>query len=242
MHIPRIYTGQSISIGRTIALDGDAARHIIQVLRLHPGASLSLFNGDGRDYEARLLACGKHEAAVEVVSASNEEPTPPIHFILAQGISKGERMDYALQKAVELGISEFIPLLTKRTVVRLQGERLKRRLEHWRKIAISACEQSGRRRIPSIEPAQHLEAWASNPANGPRLLLHPQAPQTLNSLPAPEGPVHLLIGPEGGLDNEEIRWAERHGFVPVRLGPRVLRTETAPVAALAAMQTLWGDF
>lgn len=242
MRIPRIHTGQPLSPGTTVRLDGPPARRIIQVLRLRPGARLCLFNGDGRDYEARLSACAKHEATAEITAASDTQAAPPVHFVLAQGISKGERMDYALQKAVELGIGGFIPLFTERTVVRLQGERLERRLEHWRSIAIAACEQSGRRRIPSIGPARRLEEWISDSSAGLRLLLHPGAPRTLGDLPAPDGPVHLLIGPEGGLSDGEAGRAEDRGFTPVRLGPRVLRTETAPIAALAAMQMLWGDF
>jgi len=242
MRNTRIYTGKTLHPGHTITLDDDAVRHITQVLRLRPGATLSLFNGDGRDYGAQLLAADKCEVTLEITTVSGLEPISPVNFILAQGISKGERLDYALQKAVELGVSSFIPLFTQHTVVKLQGERLERRLLHWRKIAVSACEQSGRKYLPTIKPAVQLSEWLLEDGQGLRLVLDPLATQTLAGLPTPTGAVQLLVGPEGGLSSDEIELAKSSGFTAVRLGPRVLRTETAPIAALAAMQVLWGDF
>lgn len=242
MHSHRIYTEQALSSNQQVTLNDGAARHIAQVLRLRPGATLSLFNGNGHDYKARLLNCNKHAVVVEITATSDLEPPPPISFMLAQGISKMERMDYALQKAVELGISSFIPLFTQRTVVKLRGERLERRLEHWRKIAISACEQSGRKYLPTIEPAMQLHDWLSMSHHGHNLILEPLARQTLSTLPCPTQAVQLLVGPEGGWSNDEIKLAQSSGFTAIRLGPRILRTETAPIATLAAMQMLWGDF
>jgi len=242
MRTPHIYTHQPLTVGMTITLEESPARHISQVLRLHPGDRLNLFNGDGQQYSAHLQSCGKQEVAAEIISVTDNQSEPPLHFTLALGISKGERMDYALQKAVELGISCFIPLFTERTVVKLKGERLERRLDHWKKIAIAACEQSGRNSIPSIEPAQQLDDWIVKAKQETRLILHPDAGQSLGTLPAPNDSVLLLIGPEGGLSKNEIAAAETNGFTPIKLGPRILRTETAPIAALSAMQTLWGDF
>ncbi len=242
MRTPHIYTHRPLTVGITITLEESPSRHISQVLRLHPGDKLSLFNGDGQRYSAQLQRCSKQKVEAEIVSVTKNQSEPPLHFTLALGISKGERMDYALQKAVELGISCFIPLFTERTVVKLKGERLERRLTHWQKVAIAACEQSGRNSIPSIEPAQQFDDWIVKAEQETRLILHPNATQSLSMLPAPNGSVLLLIGPEGGLSKNEIAAAETNGFTPVRLGPRILRTETAPIAALAAMQMLWGDF
>jgi len=242
MRIPHIYTCQSLTSGQTVTLEEGASRHISQVLRLQPNNELSLFNGDGQQYNARLRCSSKHKAEAEIISVTENSTEPPIHFTLALGISKGERVDYALQKAVELGICCFTPLFTERTVVKLKGERLERRQDHWKKIAIAACEQSGRNTIPTIEAAQQLDDWIVQAQQGTRLILHPNATQSLNMLPTPNDSVLLLIGPEGGLSGKEIAAAEANGFTPVKLGPRVLRTETAPIAALSAMQMLWGDF
>jgi len=242
MRIPHIYTSQVLACGKTITLEEASSRHISQVLRLQPDNKLSLFNGDGQQYNACIQRCSKQKVEAEIISVTKKSTESPIQFTLALGISKGERIDYALQKAVELGISCFVPLFTERTVVKLKGERLERRLHHWQKIAIAACEQSGRNTLPSIDTAQQFDNWIVKAKQGTQLILHPNATPSLNMLPVPDKSVLLLIGPEGGLSEKEITAAEANGFTPVRLGPRVLRTETAPIAALAAMQTLWGDF
>ena len=242
MSTPHIHTYQPLSAGTIITLEESPSRHISQVLRLLPGDRLNLFNGDGQEYDARIQCCSKQKVEVEIVSISKKDAEPPIQFTLALGISKGERVDYALQKAVELGISSFVPLFTERTVVKLKGERLDKRLNHWHKVAIAACEQSGRNTVPSVESAQKLDDWIANTEQKTRLILHPDATQSLNMLPPPSNSVLLLIGPEGGLSRNEITTAEAGGFTPVKLGPRILRTETAPIAALSAMQMLWGDF
>jgi len=242
MRTPHIYTAQPLICNKITALEEGPSNHIAKALRLQPGAKLSLFNGDGQQYSARLHSCDRQGVEVEILSATENCTTPPIHFTLALGISKGDRVDYALQKAVELGISQFTPLFTERTVVKLKGERLERRLGHWQKVAIAACEQSGRSTIPEINPAQQFDDWVVNCEQETQLILHPNATQSLNKLATPNNSVLLLIGPEGGLSENEISVAETNGFTPVRLGPRILRTETAPIAALAAMQMLWGDF
>lgn len=242
MRIPRIYTDQSLSEGTIIALEEEPSKHLVKVLRLRPGAPLYLFNGDGRDYQGQILTAAKQGVEVKISKESAIEPEPPIRFTLGQGISRGERMDYVIQKAVELGVSSFVPLFAERTVVKLKGEKLERRLIHWRNVMIAACEQSGRRHLPQLEEAATLDEWLASLGNSTKLVLDPQAQQSLHDLAPPTDSVHLLIGPEGGLCQEELQLAKRCGFTGVRLGPRILRTETAPLAALAAMQALWGDF
>lgn len=241
MRLPRIFVESFLSAGSSLVLPAGPTRHLTQVLRLTANAPLILFNGDGRDYPARLIEPNRTAATVIVEGASEPETAPRLRIHLALGVSKGERMDYAIQKAVELGVAQLTPLFTERSQVRLDGARLERRLEHWRGIAIGACEQSGRRRLPTLEPATALEPWlATAPAGG--LLLDPLAPLALTGFPAPKTDVTLLVGPEGGLSSREREQARRQGFQGVRLGPRILRTETAPLAAIAVIQALWGDF
>lgn len=225
---------------RPVDLPAGAARHLTQVLRLPLDARLLLFNGDGRDYPARLVRSERGGASVLVDAPGEPEPIPPLKIHLALGVSKGDRMDYALQKSVELGVSRITPLFTQRSQVHLSGPRLERRGEHWRGILIGACEQSGRRRLPTIETAVRYTDWLSAHTDG-GLLLDPEAPQALTALPAPPPVVTLLVGPEGGLNPRERADAHDQGFEGVRLGPRILRTETAPLAAIAIIQALWGD-
>jgi 16S rRNA (uracil1498-N3)-methyltransferase len=239
MRVDRIYIPLPLSAGASVELPAGARRHVTQVLRLGVGDAFVLFNGDGHDYPARLAA-----QAVAVVDAPGEpEPAPPLHLTLALGITKGERMDLALQKAVELGAAALVPLFTERTVVKLRDDRLDKRHAHWQGVVVAACEQSGRRRLPPLAPAQGLAAWLQAlPQDHNGLLLHHRAERTLTQLPPPAGRITLLVGPEGGLAPGERAAALEHGFVAVRMGPRVMRAETAPLAALAAIQTLWGDF
>lgn len=240
MRLPRVYLDVPLVPGAILALPEGPGRHLTRVLRLQAGAQLILFNGDGRDYRAHLTNLGQ-PPTLAVDTAGAIEPPARIQIRLAIGVSKGERMDYAIQKAVELGVSRISPLFTERSVVQLGGERLERRMAHWRGVLIGACEQSGRRRLPAFDGATHFEDWISTaPAEG--LLLDARAEQALVAIPPPETQVTLLVGPEGGLASGERDRALRHGFLPVRLGPRVLRTETAPLAAIAAIQALWGDF
>ncbi|MBK1716157.1 16S rRNA (uracil(1498)-N(3))-methyltransferase [Thiocystis violacea] len=242
MRVPRIHVDALLREGAEFELPAAQARHVGQVLRLAPNAPLVLFNGDGHAYQARLIASTRETTRVLVETRGEAESAPPLEIHLALGVSKGERMDFALQKAVELGVTRLTPLFTKRGQVKLDGARLEKRLEHWRGVIIAACEQSGRQRIPRLEAAPRLDDWLGMPRAG-GLLLDPQAEQALTSRPAPEaGGVTLLIGPEGGLDSGEREAALRQGFVGVRLGPRILRTETAPLAAIAVIQALWGDF
>ena len=237
----RLYTEQPLNLGASIELEPRPAKHAAQVLRLGAGESLTLFNGDGRDVRAEIETSTRNQVVARILSVGEPEPAPALAITLALGISRGERMDLAIQKAVELGVSRIQPLFSTRTLVRLNGERLTKRTQHWQGVVIAACEQSGRRRLPSIATAATLEDWLGQKPTG-GLLLHHAADNTLTELPPPQQPVSLLIGPEGGLTPEEREQAQAHGFTPVRLGPRVLRTETAPLAAIAAIQTLWGDF
>jgi len=240
----RAYTQQALEPGARVVLAQQPSRHLTQVLRLQVGDAVVLFNGDGRDYRGTLVAARRDAAEVTLdkVLAGDREPAPVLEIELALGISKGERMDFALQKAVELGVSTLVPLFTKRGVVRLSGERLARRQQHWEGVVISACEQSGRRRVPGVQRARTLNDWLST-AGGTALLLDHRADRGLDQLPPPtDGRVSLLIGAEGGLTPAERDATAAAGLIGVRLGPRILRTETAPLAAIAALQILWGDF
>lgn len=224
-------------------LEESPARHLVQVLRLKPGAEIVLFNGDGHDYAARLAEVSRRATSATVDQRLEPAEVPaPLQVHLAIGISKGERMDFAIQKAVELGVTGITPLITERCQVRLPSERQEKRLQHWQQVIISACEQSGRRCIPVLNQVSELNEWLGSGTVPGGLLLDHRAEQALHKLEPPKGAVTLLIGPEGGLSADERTRAASAGFTGVRLGPRVLRTETAPLAAIAAIQTLWGDF
>jgi 16S rRNA (uracil1498-N3)-methyltransferase len=243
MRRPRVYLDQPLAPGRTLRLPEGSARHLSQVLRLAVDDPLAVFNGDGRDYSARVSGIDRAGVTLEIGEAGEPEPEPEpsLTIHLALGISRGERMDYAIQKAVELGAGGRRRLCTKRSMGRRAGERLQRRMAHWRGIAIGACEQSGRRRLPTLEPALTFADWVARAA-ADTLLLDPESPQPLIRLGRPVGSVTLLVGPEGGLSPKERALARSHGIAGVRLGPRILRAETAPLAAIAAIQALWGDF
>ncbi|MCL4800990.1 MAG: 16S rRNA (uracil(1498)-N(3))-methyltransferase [Burkholderiales bacterium] len=236
----RLYCEAPLSPGATVSLSERAARHAT-ALRLRVGDPLTLFNGDGTESAAVLAAVGKRgvEAVVRTRVAVDRES--PLQTHLVQGVCAADRMDLVLQKATELGVASIRPVVTARSVVRLAPERLERREAHWRNVVIAACEQCGRNRIPELAAVLSFAQFAAAaPEAGTRLLLSPDADARLRHL-APTSPVHVLIGPEGGLAPEERRLALAAGFVPVRFGPRTLRTETAPLAALAALQALWGD-
>ena len=241
MRIPRIFTDSPLAVGSQSQLDDNAANHVGRVLRMQAGQALQLFNGDGQDYRATITEAGKKHVQVEVQEAAENETESPLRVVLAQTLSKGDRMDYAVQKAVEMGVSEIVPLTTERCDVKLKGDREDKRLRHWQQVAISAAEQCGRARVPDIQPVMTVQQWLEHArACDLRLVLHHRTERSLNTLEKPSS-IALMIGPEGGLTAEEIALAEDNGFLPVALGPRVLRTETAPVAAIALCQWLWGD-
>ncbi len=251
--VPRIYHAAPLQCGEHYCLDDRASNHAIRVLRLRTGERLTLFNGQGGEYLATLIKTERRTACVFIDEFRETETESPLDITLAQGISRGERMDYTLQKAVELGVSGIIPLKTEHCGVSISGQRLEKRLQHWRGVMIHACEQSGRNRIPAINAAMNLqdwigqcqEEWAASdrqPDHTTRIILDPGSNKALTDLPAPNGTLTLIIGPEGGLSEAENRQLEKIGFLRIRLGPRILRTETAGIAALAALQVLWGDF
>jgi len=242
MRIPRIYHPSQLTSGNRIELSDTAANHVARVLRLPVGAPLILFNGKGGEFTATISTIDKRRVNVDIGIFHNIEREPPLQLWLAQGISRGERMDYTIQKAVELGVSRIIPLFTEHCGVRLDGERLEKRIRHWQGVIVGACEQCGRNRLPQVDPALSFSQWLTMPADGLRLVLTPEADHSLSQLAAPTGPITLLIGPEGGLSEQEIELAQQSGYTGLRLGPRILRTETAAVATLAAIQGAWGDF
>jgi 16S rRNA (uracil1498-N3)-methyltransferase len=212
-------------------------------LRLDAGDALTVFDGEGREYAAVIERLGKHGVSLRLGEPLAVDRESPVAVTLAQGISSGERMDYTVQKAVELGVAAVQPIAAERSVVRLSAERAAKRVAHWQAIAVAACEQCGRNRVPRVGPVLSLTDWlAAAPADALRLTLAPGRALTLHELERPRASVALLVGPEGGLSPREQADAAAAGFRPLRLGPRVLRTETAALAALAAMQVMWGDF
>lgn len=241
MRTPRVYLDGILNPGDLLSLPEAQSHYLHKVLRMEADRPLSLFNGDGREYSARITRVDKRCVEIQILDAQLTHRESPLHTHLAIGISRGERMDWVLQKATELGVSRITPLFTERTEVRLQGERLAKKMEHWRQITISACEQCQRNRLPELAEALALDEFLRLEIPGLKLVLHHRCDQTLKQLPTPAA-VTLLIGPEGGLSEREIDAALREfHYTPLTLGPRVLRTETAPVAALTAVQLLWGD-
>jgi 16S rRNA (uracil1498-N3)-methyltransferase len=210
---------------------------------MQAGQLVTLFNGDNQNYAAEILRISKDGVTVKVNGCQAVERESPLRVTLAQAISSGDRMDFTLQKAVELGVDGIQPLAAERSVVKLSGERAEKRREHWQNVVISACEQSGRAVVPPVLPPMPLLHWLGMPQDYTlKLMLSPLAAHTLHDLPKPTGSIALLIGCEGGFALPEFDSAQHAGYVPVRLGARVLRTETAALAAIAAMQTIWGDF
>ena len=241
MRTTRIYVEQELEAGAEVLLPATASTHLLRVLRLRPGAALTLFNGRGGEYAAELAGTGRPGARVLVGALTAVERESPLHITLLQGVARGERMDFIVQKATELGVQRIVPLSCEFSVVRLDAAALRRRVEHWRGVAIAACEQCGRNRLPQVDTITELEAACGGGSEELKLVLVPQAPATLTLLSQGARPVVLLVGPEGGLSGREQLLAQRHGFQACRLGPRILRTETAPLAALAALQALAGD-
>lgn len=243
MSSPRFYCAAKLGPGVSLDLPQSAAHHASRVLRLNAGDEAVLFNGDGNDYRVQLVRVAREGVAAKVIAWAAVERESPLPVTLAQAISSGDRMDFTLQKAVELGVGAIVPLAAERSVVRLSGERAEKRREHWQNVVISACEQSGRAQVPQVAAPTPLLNWlGALPEFALKLMLSPTAQRTLHDLPEPAGAICLLIGCEGGFAPREIKAAESAGFTPVRLGPRVLRTESAALAALSAIQTLWGDF
>lgn len=246
MRLTRLHVEGPLSSGRRITLAGNAASHVTRVLRLRVGAQLVLFDGSGGEYEASIDKAHGGEVTVAIGEHQGIERESPLALTLAQGVSRGERMDLVVQKATELGVTRIVPVLTERSVVRLTAQQSDRKLIHWRAITIAACEQCGRNRLPELATPVTLAqllgaAGESGAASGLRLLLSPEGSATLAGLTRPMAAATVLIGPEGGFSDAEEQAAVAAGFTAVRLGPRVLRTETAAIAALTLLQRELGD-
>jgi len=244
MRVPRIFQPRdNLHQGQTIQLDEDGVAHIGRVLRMGVGDNISLFNGDGNDYLAEIIETSKKSIAVTILNCDVNSSESPLDLHLGQVISRGDRMEFTIQKSVELGVTSITPLFSDRCGVKLNGERLDKKWQQWQKIVISACEQSGRSIVPVVRPAMTLTQWCAEPTDALKLNLHPRASHGINglTLPATNNKVRLLIGPEGGLSDEEIAMTETQDFTDILLGPRVLRTETASLTAITALQVKLGD-
>ena len=240
--MPRFYLADALQPGQNISLPENVIRHL-HVLRVREGEEITLFNGNGHSYPTRLLSLAKRQAVAEVLSEQTVDNESPLAISLIQAVSSGERMDFTLQKSVEMGVTEIFPVTSARSIVKLSGERAEKRQERWQEIVIAACEQCGRNRIPTVHPLLPLSQRLQQlPQSDVRLLMGLHHPTSLKAIqPAPQR-ITLMIGPEGGWSPEEEAAAFQTGFQSILLGKRELRTETAALAAIAAMQTLWGDF
>ncbi|BDY03396.1 16S rRNA (uracil(1498)-N(3))-methyltransferase [Ferrimonas sp. YFM] len=241
MRIPRIYQPGPLVPGNLVALEEDGANHVGRVLRMQSGQALELFNGDGHTYPAEITAASKKQVEVRVLEQQVDDRESPLNLHLGQVISRGDKMEFTIQKSVELGVNTITPLWSERCGVKLQGDRLDKKLAQWQKIVISACEQCGRNTIPVVRPVMKLQDWLAEETSSTKLNLHPRADYSIQTLPSPMERARLLIGPEGGLSAEEIESARQHQFTDILLGPRVLRTETAALTAITALQTRFGD-
>jgi len=247
MRLTRVYVEAPIAAGKRLVVEGSAANHITRVLRLRSGDALTMFDGSGGEFGARIEEFRKDSVVVAVEDHRPLERESPLPLTLAQGISRGERMDWIIQKATELGTARIVPLFTKRSVVRLDEKQADRKLQHWRAIAIAACEQCGRNRIPELAlPVDFFDMLPAEASGATRLLLSPTGDLRIEDLGqdvrqgASKG-ITVLIGPEGGLEDAEQEAALAAGFKAVQLGPRILRTETAAIAALTIIQRYFGD-
>jgi 16S rRNA (uracil1498-N3)-methyltransferase len=241
LRIHRIFTQQDLVPGENISLTGESAHYLSRVLRVTAGQSIVLFNGDGSDYAADITQVERKLLGLEVQTRLPARSESHLQITLVQAVSRGERMDLTLQKATELGVTAIQPVFSLRAEAKLKPDKLEKRMAHWRKVIISACEQSGRAFIPSIRPVMALETWAETETDIQRLLLEPTAELPLARLSL-NTKLELLIGPEGGFDDRELEQMSKAGVTAVCLGPRILRTETAGLAAIAVLQVLAGDF
>jgi 16S rRNA (uracil1498-N3)-methyltransferase len=241
MRVTRVFVEEPLATGREQQLGTAAAAHVSRVLRLRTGDELTLFDGRGGEYAATIIAASRTAVRVRVREHRPIERESPLRITLVQGISRGERMDWVIQKATELGVAAIVPAVTEHSVVKLNASQARKKHEHWYAIAVSACEQSGRNRLPELSFPRALRQWlAEAPRNGSRVLLDPSAERGLATI-GRVAALTLLIGPEGGLAAGERELAVKQGFLSMRVGPRVLRTETAAIAAISALQAMFGD-
>ncbi len=242
MRINRIFCEGPLQPNAQVALPAAGAHHIVRVLRMRENAPLRVFDGEGHEFQAQIAQIAGDKVTVQLGEQVQATPESRLRITLVQGVSRGERMDWTLQKATELGVAAISPVLTSRSVVRLDQKQAEKKQAHWLGVITSACEQCGRARLPSLAaPITLRDYFANVRKDGMRLVLSPTAPASLAGIASLPAKVELLIGPEGGLDDSELIAAEQAGFMPVRLGPRVLRTETAAIVALSVLQGLWGD-
>ena len=242
MRVTRCHVENPLAVGQTLSLPEEAANHLVRVMRLREGDGCVLFNGDGHDYRATLVVVGKRDAQVRVDAALPVANESPLHITLLQGIARGEKMDLILQKATELGVNAIVPVNAERTEVKLDAARAEKRLAHWTSVVVSACGQSGRARVPSVAaPQALLDAARQVPAEALKLTLDPLGEHRLSTLQPAPGGVVIAIGPEGGWSPRDRQALAEAGFQGLQLGPRILRTETAGLAAIAAVQARLGD-
>ena len=241
MRIPRIFEPTSIELNTSVTLSPDASNHVGRVLRMTPGQAITLFCGDGFDYSATISEVTKKSVQVTINDKTKVENESPLTIHLAQGISRGDKMDFTIQKSVELGITDITPIFTERCGVKLKGERLEKKHQQWQKIAISACEQCGRATVPTIHPPIDFSEFIQQKTDQLKLNLHPRASISVSGLTLPEQGVRFVIGPEGGLNDQEIEAAADAGYQEILMGPRILRTETAALTLLTALQVQFGD-
>ncbi|MDF1582948.1 MAG: 16S rRNA (uracil(1498)-N(3))-methyltransferase [Methyloprofundus sp.] len=240
MRVSRLYLDTPLTAQEAIALDEDCAHYVRTVLRLKKAYLVTLFNGQGGEYQAEIIEVSRKQVLVKILHFIERDVESPLQVVLGLGISRAERMDFAVQKSVELGVAQISPLITEHCVVQLKGDKESNKIRHWQKIAQHASEQSGRTVMPAVDTVELLADWVEQ-QSGLKVFLDPFAVQTLSDLNPENNKVTLLAGPEGGFSEQERKVAKQAGFIPVRLGPRVLRTETAALAALTAVQVLWGD-
>lgn len=250
MSTPRFYCPPPLYSGTTFELPPAAAHHASRVLRLRMGDAVHVFDGEGKEIQGVIREISGKRVLLGELKTCTAGRESPLHIVLAQAMCSSEKMDWVVQKATELGAAEIQPIQTKRSVTKLSSERAEKRTEHWHGVAIAACEQCGRNVLPKVHAPLEFSAWLAQMRDAPmspnppgsKLILLPQGATALHGLPKPQGTVTLLIGPEGGFTTDEEQLAQHAGFIPIRLGARILRTETAAVAGIAVLQTLWGDF
>ena len=241
MRHPRIFEPNELIVNTSMELSVDGAGHVGRVLRMTVGDQLTLFNGKGGQYQATIEQAGKKNVIVHIDMFEDVNSESPLQIHLGQAISRGDKMDFTIQKSVELGVTTITPLFSERCGVKISAERLDKKIQQWQKVVISACEQCGRNFVPQVLPPQQLKDWAAEQTDELKLNLHPRAKYSINTLPEPTNGVRLLIGPEGGLSADEIAMTEQFNFEETLLGPRVLRTETAALTAITALQCRFGD-
>lgn len=241
MRLTRVYMNSEINTEQELVLPEPQSHHLSRVLRVRTGHEIHLFNGKGGYYITEITAVDKQGVSVVPRRFIPDDRESALKIVLAQGISRGKHMDYTIQKAVELGVESIIPLITDHGNIQLSGSRLEHKLDHWMKVVISACEQCGRNIVPDVTTPVAFDDWVGGRAGFVKLFLEPTSPDSLSSITDGPNGIILISGPEGGFSERETGLAIKHGCVPVRLGPRVLRTETAAIAAISACQVLWGD-